>query len=409
MTKIDTELQAQVDAQLMEQGAFTALDLLIHSGRLMYSDYESWRRGELEFLDTVLMGHTGKIRAQIEEAAGYARSIGLVEQPQEFYPWQTQTQDQRSRPLRISADAQVHRLFAGRYVPGQDAPQMDLFFDNPVVALTNGLVQALCARNLTESQRQLDRLYEHAPNHADLPAFDRLLTALTHLERTVEDAQAELAFLLDVTPAAKRLLGAHSRDLLSPLWRQLAGALASQPFSPEQPELHASFALIQAQDWTGASQCVLKEPEWWRHPALCLRLAQSSFYRQRRTEALTAWCYLCWQAPEKAADVLDNRLQPDSTLAGLWRQFMDLEDEAGEDEPALTAADFPAWMLLHEPGLAQQLAEDLPRGDSAGEHGYRCVHRLNHARRAKRQDEMQLRRALQANHPALFRYLKRSL
>jgi hypothetical protein len=408
MMKIDTELQAQVDAQLMEQGAFSALDLLIHSGRLMYSDYESWRRGELEALDTVLMGNLDKIRAHIEQAATYARSIGLVEQIQELYPWQTQ--ERSPRPLRISADAQLHRLLAGRYAPGQNAPQMDLFFDNPVVALTNGLVQALCARNIAESQRQLDRLYAHAPNHTDLPAFDQLLAALTHLDLTIEDTQAELAFLLDVTPAAKRLLGGQARDLLSPLWRQLAVALASNPFAPERAELHASFALVQAQDWAGAVDCVLNEPQWWCHPALCLRLAQSGFYRQRRIEGLTAWCYMCWQAPQQAAEVLDKRLQPDSSLTGLWRQFMELEEEAVDAEPALTAADFPAWMLLREPGLAQQLAEDLPKGDSPGEQHYRCVHRLVQARRANRQsDEMQLRRTLQADRPALFRYLKTQL
>ena len=79
MTKIDPALQAQVDAQLMEQGAFTALELLIDSGRLIYSDYESWRRREIDLLDSVLMGNHEKIRTQIEQAVGYARSIGYME------------------------------------------------------------------------------------------------------------------------------------------------------------------------------------------------------------------------------------------------------------------------------------------------------------------------------------------
>ena len=79
---IETELQAQVDAQLMEQGAFAPLDLLFNSGRLFYSDYEAWRRREIDLLDDVLMGDRAKILAEMERAVAYARSIGLVEQPQ---------------------------------------------------------------------------------------------------------------------------------------------------------------------------------------------------------------------------------------------------------------------------------------------------------------------------------------
>lgn len=423
MTRIDPALQAQVDAQLMEQGAFTALDLLIDSGRLVYSDYESWRRREIDLLDSVLMGNQEKIRAQIEQAVGYARSIGLVEQTQEFHAWQSDARDTGDKPLRISADPQLHRLIAGRYAPAQSVPQLDLFFDNPVVALTNGIVRALSARNPGEAQRQLDRLYAQAPNHADLAAFDRLLAALGRLNQPIDgdvdnpadgdadNCRRELDFLLDIAPTARRLLGSQSRDLLAPLWRQLADALDGHAFSPDEAALHRSFALGQAQDWPGVSACVQNESGWWLHAALCLRLAQSSFYQQRRSEALTAWCHLCWRNPEQATDALDKRQQPDAGVTALWQLFIDIEENASPDdaiqEPALTAADFPAWMLLHEPGLAQQLAADLPTGDTPGEEHYRCVHRWIQARRAGRADEeMALRKTLQASHPALFRYLK---
>src|SRR4051812_5097730 len=86
---IDVTLQAQVDRQLLEQGAFTPLELLLDSGRLLYSDYERWRRREIDYLDTVLMGNPQRIQTQIEQAVGYARAIGLVEEHQEFYPWHT--------------------------------------------------------------------------------------------------------------------------------------------------------------------------------------------------------------------------------------------------------------------------------------------------------------------------------
>jgi hypothetical protein len=291
--KIDPELQAQVDAQLIEQGAYATLELLINTGRLLYADYERWRRGEVELLDEVLMGSPKKIRAQAEDAAAYARSIGLVEQAQEFHRWGAQD----SKPLRTSADQHLARLIAARFAPAQATPQMDLFFDNPVVALTNGIAQALATHNLGEAQRQLDRLYAQAPNHADLAAFDRLTSALESLDRPIVSPEESLAFLLDITPTAKRLLGGRFRDLLTPMWRRLAEALNDQPYSSATPNLHRSFALAQAQDWSGAIDCIRAEPGWYSHASLCLRLAQAGFYRQQRVDALTAWFHLCWLHP----------------------------------------------------------------------------------------------------------------
>jgi hypothetical protein len=53
---------------------------------------------------------------------------------------------------------------------------------------------------------------------------------------------------------------------------------------------------------------------------------------------------------------------------------------------------------------------DLAQGNTPAEETYRTVHRWIDARRANRSaDELALHKALQANHPALFRYLKRSV
>jgi hypothetical protein len=410
---LDSAAQTQIDTQILEQGAFLPLEFLLDSGRLVHSDYEGWRRREIDSLDEVLMGSPEKIRAQLESITGYARSIGLVETPQTFYPWIAGAAD-HGEPLRISADAQLQRLIGSRYVPAQTAPQLDLFFDNPVVVLTNGIVRSLSARNMGDTQRQLDRLYAQAPNHPDLAAFDRLLAALGHLGRPIDDPRHELEFLLDITPAAKRLLGWEARDLLAPLWRQLGDALDRQEFSSAEPNLHRSFALVQAQDWPGTGEAVRREPQWWLHPPLCLRLAQSSFYQQRRNEALQAWFHVCWRAPDQAAAALDNRRQPDTGISALWRRFVDSDEDLSRGgaaaEPALTAAEFPAWLLLREPGLNRHLGIDPADGDTPAEQAYRAVHQWIDARRGNRsEDELALRKTLQARHPALFRHLKRGV
>jgi hypothetical protein len=415
MMSLADELRAQVDAQLLEQGVFAPLELLLNGGRLAYADYESWRRGEIETLDAVLMGNPQKIREELDQAVRYARGIGLVEQPQEFHAWASDTGSPAERPLRISLDAKLRAYVGSRYLPAQAAPQMDLFFDNPVVALTTGLIRSLADRNGGEAQRLLDRLYTQAPTHPDLPAFDRLLVAVGRIGQAVEDAREAVDFLLALTPTAKRILGPQSRDLLSPLWQQIAVALAAHAFSPQEPELHRSFALLQAQDWAAVAASVHAEAGWPLQPILCVRLAQSAWQRRRRVEALGAWCQVCWRAPAQISEFLLKLPQPE--LNGLWQTFLDSEEDLGTGdrgandlaaEPALTAAEFPVWLLLTEPGLAQQLAADLPTGSTAAEEHYRCVHRWIHARRANRpQDELALRKTLQAAHPVLFRMLKK--
>jgi hypothetical protein len=299
-------------------------------------------------------------------------------------------------------DPQLQRLIGSRYVRAQSVPQMDLFFDNPVVALTNGIVQALSTRNLPAAQRQLDQLYAQAPTHADLPAFDQLLIALRHLGQPVDDPRHELAFLLEISPTTRRLLGSQSRDLLAPLWTQVAHALVDVEFDPSDPTLHQSFALSQAQDWAGVHDCVQAEPDWQQHAALCLRLVESGFHQRQRVAALAAWCHLCWRAPEEASQAVTRLRQPE--LTALWQSFQDYE------EPGLTESDFPAVLLLREPGLALQLPEDLPTDDTASEHHYRIVHQWIHARRGRQHDvELALRKELQAAHPGLFELLKRSV
>jgi hypothetical protein len=409
MIKIDSALQKQVDDQLLEQGAFSVLELLLASGRLAYGDYESWRRCEIEFLDSVLMGSPEKIRAQIDQAVSYARSIRLVEQPQEFTSWQTDA-GPGHKSLRISEQPQVHRQMAGRFIPAQQAPQMDLFLDNPVSALINGIVRALAAGNAADAQRQLDRLYSIAPNHSDLAGYDRLLATLQRLGQPIDDVQQALDYLLETMPTAKRLLGSQWRELLTPLWRQLADVLNGQSFSAGRPHLHRSFALSQAQDWAGVSACVLKEPQWWLQPSLCLALANSGAFQHRRIEALTGWFNLCWHSPGEAATALNKAQPPDAGVGAAWQKFLAVEDElddVGADDVALTPCDFPAWMLLHEAGLARQLGIELAQTQTPGEEHYRCVHKWIEARRAqKRDDELALRKALQVGQPMLFRYLK---
>jgi hypothetical protein len=393
------ELQAQVDSLLLEHGAFAPLELLFATGRLLYADYEAWRRREVRVLDEVLMGSRESIREELEQSAAYARNLGLTQEHQEL---DAAKAPHESGALRISDDARLAALLASRYVPAQSAPQMDLFFDNPVVALTTGIASALAAADAAEATRQLDALYAKEPNHPDLPAFDRLLESLERLRRPVADPRDLLAFIIGITSSVRRLLGARARDLLMPLWRHLAEAVRSVPYSRQEPMLHASYAWSQAQAWEEVRASVLAEPEWWRHAPLGLKLVESGLQRRRRSEALSAWFQLCWQTPGEVWGMVQKLAYSD--VHSLWQQFLDAEEDA------LDAEEFPAWLLLHEPALARQLPADLPLGRSPAEEHYRLVHRWLAARAAGSEaQDLSLRKQLKERQPALFARLLKSL
>lgn len=46
------ETQQAVDNLLREQGAYSPLELLLAEGRLIYGDYEAWRKGEQAYLES---------------------------------------------------------------------------------------------------------------------------------------------------------------------------------------------------------------------------------------------------------------------------------------------------------------------------------------------------------------------
>jgi hypothetical protein len=411
---IDSEMQADVDAQLLERGAFTALEWLIDSGRLTGADYEDWRRGELRFLDSALMGSKQEVRSQLQAAADYALRLGLVAQRQDFDAWSAEPKA-ATTPLHASADLALHELIASRYLPAASSPQMDLFVDNRVVAIVNGLVRALSARDLGESRRQLDRLYAEAPTHADLGGFDRLLACLDRLAHPLEDLRAELASLSGLRSTAQRLLGFQARDLLVPAWRRIAAVSAGRPYDPAADELHCSFAHVEAQDWRAACDSILAEPLWPDHPSLCVRLAISAYHCQHRSLGVSAWMQLCWRAPAAGAAALEARSNCDVGTTALWERYLECAESVALDaqtsgEPELGPAEFPAWLLLQEPGLAIQLPAALAARATPAEDLFRLVHDWVHARRGNRpNDELALRKSLRTASPGLFRALKRSL
>jgi hypothetical protein len=389
-TKRHTE--QQIDRLLLEQGEYHPLEFLLQEGRLSYSDYEAWRKGEIRDLSEMLFGDPQQIANTLEQAATYLQRLGWESEHLVY----KQRGRPDSRPLRFSPESRLDDSFHRAYRKPQDQPQLDLFTDTSSTYLINGITQGLKMLNAADARQSLQQLSESVPDHSQLGELERLVEALESLDAAPTDPQTEMQRLqLETTLLAERHLNRASQYLLTPLWRRLTQALREYTFDPAHPQLHASYAASEARDWAGAREAIERETEWQRQPQLLERHARASTHLSEQAAALQSWCLLCWQFPE-----LGDRLESsgDTILERCWQEFLDLD-------PELPTQDFPAWLILQTPGLANIAPDNdsqLPCPDS--------YHSLLQLQRVEQQagNDMALRAKLKQQAPQLFEYFLES-
>lgn len=389
-----------VDQLLLEQGEYLPLELLLHEGRLTYTDYEAWRSGELHCLDEALFGDPEQITQLLQQAADYLQRLGWQAESIAYQTWMNNS----PQTLRFSHNSVLDHCFHQCYRKPQDQPQLDLFTDAPATNLANGITQALIDRNATEARRQLERLYDTAPDHTRLGELEYLVEACESLHTAIVDVAAELQTLQQtLVPMAESLLGKGSRNLLIPLWRRLSKALYSQAYQASQPELHLSYTAIRAMDWDDVIQAIEQEPHWRSEQLLLVRHAIASDYLQHQASALQDWFLLCWQYPEQGK-VLET--SANQALRQQWISFLDLD-------PQLPSESFPAWLLIAIPGFTRILPEPGSISDpdaTACPASYRSLYRLQQNRLATgNNNDMALRVQLKRQDPLLFQFFLDSL
>ncbi len=329
----------QVDQLLMEQGRYTPLEFLLLEQRLEYSDYEQWRCGEIDNLVDVLFGDLEQIKTQLVQAEYYVQQQGLTATTVPYFVWHSD----RTSDLSFSTDTELNRCFHTHYTKAIDEPQLDMFIDAPIVTLTNGIKIALANRDTSEARRQLENLYTASPDHTQLGDLERLIEIAENIDSPVHDAWVELNTLQnEIIPLAELMLHQDKRNFIIPCWRRLSLVLADKPFNAKQPMLHQSYTAMEAQDWQQAKNAVEKEPDWQAESLLITRHAQACQQLRLSQHALQSWILLCWQAPDDAVKI--ERLAT-TEIANAWVDFQELE-------PELIVQTFPAWMLLHKPGLS---------------------------------------------------------
>jgi hypothetical protein len=383
-------IQYSIDQLLLEQGEYLPLEFLLQEGRLIYADYEAWRNGELDMLDTALFGDPQHITQQLMQAADYLQRLGWQAETITYHTWRNDL----SRALRFSQNSALDRCFHQRYHKPQDQTQLDMFTDAPATSRVNSITRALANRDAIEARRQLEGLYDTAPDHARLGELERLVEAAENLNTPVNDVAADLRMLQEtLTPLAESLLGKESRNLLIPLWRRLSSALHDQPYHAAQPKQHISYTASLAMDWDSARQAVERIPHWQTDPVLLQRHARACDQLHRQCDALLSWFNLYWQFPEQH-NVIKSSINTE--LRRQWTTFLELE-------PELPTQTFPAWLLLDKPGLSKILAG--PRHDTTNcPTSYRTLYQLQNNFSRQTDNNIALRAQLKQQDPMLFQH-----
>jgi hypothetical protein len=385
----DHELRPLVDRLLLEQGRLDPLELLLAADLLGYEDYVAWRTGGRSELQGALRASPKAIAGFLEDAGVYARGQKLVAVALAHTAW-----GDRERPLSIGPHPELTRACAVAYAPPPERCQLDLFQDSTAVLLEEEVRTALVEHRKDRARDRVARLMNREPEHPRLGGFLRLIQTQDYSYASghygsFADRWRELE---EIGPLAGQLLGHRARDFLGAQWAALAERLAGRPFDPASGELHAAIAWTRAGRWDRAREAVESEPDWLDQPVLVLLHAEACWRGRDPFGARRDWLWLCREYPSAAERAFRDPAFPDHRLADLWAAYGDLDlDEE------LAAEDFPAWLLLQDPGAFGVIPPSETSTDDR-DTAYRLLHGL-----VTGDDTIDRRRALGEIHPELLR------
>ena len=379
---------------LLEHGAYDPLELLIGANRLAEEDRRAWRSGARARLDGAF-DNVGEVRAMLEDADGFATALGLAAEVVTRHG----EEERVGVPLTASDDGELDRMLCTLYRPVRERRQLDLFEDSARTVAVKDLCDALTARDVREARRQRQRIVDLDPNDRAAAHAAVLIAALeASAVHGVAQASDRLGRIeREWLPAASALLGRTGRAFLIPLWREVADGFDDRNFDAAHPERHPSWAWRHCLDWEAVKRSVLAVPSCATQPVLLAALAEAEYRLHNRIAAVAHWFALCRLAPGEFADLVAAPDFPDRGMAQAWRQAVDA-DELDRD---LTCEWFPAWMLVRERGLARVLPPQAPADDPA--RAFNLVRELQTSGDAPHGRIIELRAALQAVHPGLFR------
>jgi len=307
-----------------------------------------------------LLAPVGEAVALLEQAHAYASAQDLIAVPRTSAALQVPVsrRDDLSRRLMALCGSILRHSEGGRR-------QADLFHDSAQTAALNALKEALAEHRTEAAHSALQRLSGLTPDLQAIDDYTRLLQAL--VAPCTPPAERSRDLEMTITPLAWRCLGPRARDYLSPLWSDVAAALSETAFAPDTPHVHASYAHAQARQWSAVATSVEGAPDWPRHAALVVRLAEARARQGEENSARLLWAKLCWDHPETAPAILADA-PGDPVVARLWSKFVDADAE-------LAVGDFPAWLLLGDSHQAYLVPADCAPDNGEGR-AYAALHRV---------------------------------
>ena len=78
------KIRQSMNEQIESKGIITVVDTFIDIGILSKANYESWRKGQISYLERVCQGNLNKLSKVVREIFKYAKEIELIEKYQ-FY------------------------------------------------------------------------------------------------------------------------------------------------------------------------------------------------------------------------------------------------------------------------------------------------------------------------------------
>ncbi len=388
-----------VEKHFSKNGNFCLIDWLLATNYLEYADYDSWRNGEIDFLDKCIKLDATELDSVVSETEEFCRRLKLINSPKPYFQWNTDG----GAELNASRNKDLNRSLTQNWQRAQDLPQMDIFLDNADVGVENDLCNALENRMFSKASEKLRELGKVNSAHPRLGVYQDLVNYGCHMEANPlepDNSEEFLAMLeeevngleMEVQPLAREILGSQARDYLAFAWQRLAGGMRDIPYDPQTPKNHASYALAEIPDWAAVKERLNAEPLLFEQPILLQRLATAHRHLGENSFYLLLWCYLFEHHTAWAVDEVEERNEPE--LYDLWEQFHDSDEEM---DPAW----FVGFVLIRHRGLIHQL-------EKVGEFSHPCtlavVDLLTYT--MEKRDEAQARQRLQqVARPVLNIYL----
>jgi hypothetical protein len=341
-----------IEQHLSQQGKFCLIDWLLNNNLLSYSDYEGWRNGKQNSLDSSVPLDKNALQALLDDTHTHCGKLGLTNEAQEYFLWG----DNSNTLLRASRTPSINQALTQQWLRPQDVPQMDLFMDNSAVIAENTLHQTLADRQFQKAQLTLQQLTQLNSEHPKLGAYQDLLNYGLHTQEHNQIDPDHVAGEIngleqEVLPLAKEVLGSGARDYLSYAWRRLANSMQAFHFDSTQPKLHPSYCLMQIPDWAGARERLEQEPDKHQSVDLIQNLALCCERLSDHNTAALLWCLLFDCDQDFAENAIESRVS--NLMWPLWETFWEINDGG-------TTSFFPAFVLANEPGLIHHLPAIAP-------------------------------------------------